>query len=78
MASPTGTLGFDLSVNHVVFVVDDLIIDSSQPTALCLSKEAFDWICGEDSGSQWWGYVFGNEIRVWFQYEDFDEESQFP
>ena len=49
MASPTGTLGFDLSVNHVVFVVDDLIIDSTQPTALCLSKEAFDWICGEDS-----------------------------
>ena len=40
--------GIDQCVNHAVCVVDDLVFDSTQPKALSLSKETFDWICGED------------------------------
>ena len=39
--------GVDGQVSHAVCVVDDLIFDSSQQYALHLSKESFDWICGE-------------------------------
>ena len=40
--------GIDQCVNHAVCVVDDLVFDLTQPKALSLSKETFDWICGED------------------------------
>ena len=38
--------GNDMSANHTVCVVDDIIFDSTQPQALWLSKETLDWICG--------------------------------
>ena len=39
--------GNDDSVNHAVCVVDDLIFDSTQPYALKLTRQSFDWICGD-------------------------------
>ena len=39
--------GFDNCVNHAVCVMDDLVFDSTQPKALSLCKETFDWICGD-------------------------------
>ena len=38
--------GTDMSVNHAVCVIDDIIFDSTQPKALWLTKETLDWICG--------------------------------
>jgi len=38
--------GKDLSVNHAVAVVDDLIFDSTQRNALTLTHKSFHWICG--------------------------------
>ena len=40
--------GYDMSVNHAVCVVDDLVFDSTQLKALCLFKETFDGICGDN------------------------------
>ena len=40
--------GTDMCVNHAICVVDDLVFDSTQPKALSLSRETFDWTCGED------------------------------
>ena len=41
-------LGLDDGVNHAVCVVYDLIFDSTQPTALRLSKASFDYISSWD------------------------------
>ena len=51
--------GIDQCVNHAVCGVDDLVCDSTQPKALSLFKETFDWICGEDEGK-------GLHFAVWF------------
>ena len=49
--SPFPTLviprGNDMSVNHAICVVDDIIFDSTQPKALWLTRESLDWICGK-------------------------------
>ena len=39
--------GHDGSNNHAIVVIDDLIFDSTQASALKLSRESLDWICGE-------------------------------
>ena len=39
--------GNDGSASHAVVVVDDIIFDATQLRALKLSRESFDWICGE-------------------------------
>ena len=41
-------MGDDKSVGHAVCVVDDLIFDSTQKTALKLCKDSLDWICGDE------------------------------
>ena len=41
-------MGKDESVGHAVCVVDDLIFDSAQKTALKLCKDSLDWIYGEE------------------------------
>ena len=40
--------GIDNCVNHAICVMDDLVFDSTQPKALSLCKETFDWICGDE------------------------------
>ena len=53
-------LGNDGSVNHACCVADDLIFDSTQPKAMKLLKESFDFICGP-------GGCSGVYKACWFQ-----------
>ena len=39
-------VGHDGSTSHAVTVVDDLLFDSTQKTAMKLKKESLNWICG--------------------------------
>ena len=54
--------GNDGMVSHAVCVVDDLVFDSTQACALKLTRETFDWICGDDGcGGIWEAYM----LRAW-------------
>ena len=52
-------LGHDGSVNHAVCIVDDLVFDSTQPKALRLCQQTFDWVCGGSGCSDIY-------IALWF------------
>ena len=43
-------IGSDGSVGHCVAVVDDILFDSTQTTAMKLTKKSFDWIVNCEGG----------------------------
>ena len=63
-------IGTDGSQDHIVTVVDDLVFDTRLNIALKLSRQAFQWICGNQG--------FWKLGRVYRFFESHNTSKKFP